>query len=59
MILAKSVPEFDFGQSQGLILVKSGCDFGQSQGLILVNSRLNLSKVKADFEFKIAETDCL
>ena len=53
---AKSRSDFDFGQSQGLILVKSGCDFGQSQGLMLVNSRLNwrnsrlnLSKVKVWF----------
>ena len=53
---AKSRSDFDFGQSQGLILGKSVSDFGQSQGLMLVNSRLNwrnsrlnLSKVKVWF----------
>ena len=47
--LVKLVPDFDFGQSQGLILAKLGSDFGefkaefeQIQGVVLVNSRLNL-----------------
>jgi hypothetical protein len=46
------VPDFDFGQSQGLILAKLGSDFDefkaefeQSQGVVLVNSRLNLGRL--------------